>query len=70
MNKNSCYVVFSPKNPADFENRKRFLVTLNTLRNYIGSSNAQAIAVRSSICLTDKCTFRLRKLGKIEIYFK
>lgn len=70
MNKNSCYVVFSPKNHKNYEERKRFLITRNTISTYIGKNNAQAVDMRATKCLTDKCTIQLRKFGKIEIYFK
>lgn len=70
MQKNSCLVVFTPKQPQNYNNRKRFFVTLNTLQQYIGSGNAESVLFGFNSARTDKCTFKFRKYGKIEIYVK
>lgn len=63
-------IVFTPNNCELFNNRKRFLVSPNTLHTYVGVSNAETSLNRFKNCSTDKCICKFRKYGKIEIYNK
>lgn len=62
-------IVFTPKDSRQYIN-KRFLISINQLSKYIGSHNAAAVLNRFERCQQDKCTIKLRKHGKIEIYQK
>lgn len=61
--------VFTPKEKTLYVN-KRFLISINQLEKYIGSHNATVVLNRFEKCKQDKCTIKLRKHGKIEIYQK
>jgi len=65
-----CLVVFEPKNKHNYKNRRRFLITLNTMSKYIGEKNAQALKFELKEIRTDKHTRKYRSHGKIEIYWK
>ena len=62
-------IVFTPKDNQQYVN-KRFLISVNQLSKYIGSHNATVVLNRFERCQQDKCTIKLRKYGKIEIYQK
>lgn len=49
---------------------KRFLVSENQLKNYVGEHNANTAILRHLKNGKDKTTIRLRKYGKIDIYNK
>ena len=62
-------IVFTPKDNQQYVN-KRFLISINQLSKYIGSQNVSVVLSRFGRCNQDKCTIKLRKFGKIEIYQK
>lgn len=63
-------VVFQPKNPELFGNRRRFCVGIYSLHKYVGEANA-VTAVRLAIeGKEDKFTRVFRKWGKVEFYNK
>ena len=62
--------VFTPKNYENFDNRKRFLVSVNRLSIYIGQKNAETAQIRIKKNKSDKCTIKFRTHGKLEIYSK
>jgi hypothetical protein len=63
-------VVFTPKYPELYKNRRRFLVTRNTLEKYVTSQNANKCLLYAMSCDKDKCTVNLRNYGRVEIYYK
>lgn len=67
--KNDFLIVFSPKSPENYNKRKRFLISINQLKRYIGNNDLNVIKQTHSL-KQDKHTLKLRKYGKIEIYLK
>lgn len=63
-------IVFSPKDRNFFQGKRRFLISVNRLHVYVGKNNAEMTLNHFSKSSTDKCTVKLRKFGKIEIYNK
>jgi hypothetical protein len=63
-------IVFQPKNPAEFNNRRRFAVGANSLQDYVGEYNANQAISRAFASSGDKSTVRLRKFGKLDFYVK
>lgn len=63
-------IVYQPKDPEQFEGKKRFAVGANSLHKYVGEHNAEIAIERALNSLDDKCTVRLRKHGRIEFYKK
>jgi hypothetical protein len=63
-------VVFSPKEPQMYQDRKRFYISINRLSFYVGQNNSLAVITALKVCTTDKSTMRFRKYGKLEIYSK
>ncbi len=68
MNKD-YFIVFSPRDTDKYIN-KRFLVSVNQLKNYIGVKNANKALLKADNLKTNKCTLKYRLYGKIEIYLK
>lgn len=65
-----CLIVFQPKDKTNYANRRRFLVSLYTLSNYIGVSNATVVRSKYECMTVDKSTILFRKYGRIDIYLK
>ena len=59
-------IVFSPKTKKP---NRRFLVSINQLKKYIGKNDIKVIKAVQNLT-TNKTTLRFRKFGKIEIYLK
>ncbi|SNS02408.1 hypothetical protein [Flavobacterium sp. ov086] len=68
MNKDYL-IVFSPKDTKKYIN-KRFLVSINQLKKYIGLENANKAVLKAETLDKDKLTLKYRSYGKIEIYLK
>ncbi|MEA9415914.1 hypothetical protein [Flavobacterium sp. PL02] len=68
MNKDYL-IVFTPLEKSKYIN-KRFLVSMNQLKKYIGSNNAYKAFVKAENLKTNKLTLKYRTHGKIEIYLK
>lgn len=64
------YFVYSPSKGLYPDFSPRFLVSVNTLKKYIGENNANKVILKASCLIHDKCTLRFRKYGKIDIYLK
>ena len=63
-------IVFTPNEIQKYNRRIRFLISVNRLSFYVGSDNAKKALERFLRSRQDKCTVKLRKYGKIEIYNK
>jgi hypothetical protein len=68
MNKDYL-IVFSPKDRTKYIN-KRFLVSINQLKKYIGLNNANKAFLKAESLKENKLTLKYRLYGKIEIYLK
>jgi hypothetical protein len=68
MNKDYL-IVFTPLEQTKYIN-KRFLVSINQLKKYIGIDNANKAFLKAESLQTNKCTLKFRSHGKIEIYLK
>jgi hypothetical protein len=68
MNKDYL-IVFTPLEKRKYIN-KRFLVSINQLKKYIGQNNANKAFVKAENLKTNKLTLKYRTYGKIEIYLK
>lgn len=68
MNKDYL-IVFTPLEKRKYIN-KRFLVSINQLKNYIGLDNANKAFLKAQNLKTNKLTLKYRTYGKIEIYLK
>lgn len=67
--KNSHYkVVFQPKNPALFENKRRFAIGTGSIAKYIGEDNAKVVHRRVESSKEDSTHCLFRKWGKISVY--
>lgn len=65
--KSDFLIVFEPK---DRKPNRRFLVSPNTLPNYITKSNANKVICEAKNLKENKRTLKFRKYGKIDIYLK
>lgn len=63
-------IVFQPKNPALFNNRRRFAIGGGQIAKYIGEHNAEVAIERAFNGTSDKCVVKLRKQGTIIFYNK
>lgn len=63
-------VVLTPNDREQFGNRRRFMVTANSLINYVGFDNANTAVLRAFNSQEYKYTVRLRKYGRIDFYSK
>jgi len=63
-------VVFTPRDKAQYNGKKRFLVSLNQLSKYMGPENANRTVLRLRKSFADKTTIKLRTRGKFEFYSK
>ncbi|MEA9415706.1 hypothetical protein [Flavobacterium sp. PL02] len=68
MNKDYL-IVFTPVDKSKYIN-KRFLVSMNQLKKYIGPNNANKAFLKAENLKTNKLTLKYRTHGKIEIYLK
>lgn len=68
MNKDYL-IVFTPVEKRKYIN-KRFLVSMNQLKKYIGLNNANKAFLKAENLKTNKLTLKYRTYGKIEIYLK
>ena len=68
MNKDYL-IVFTSKDFTKYPN-KRFLVSVNQLKKYVGDSNANKAILKAKELTVDKLTLKFRSYGKIEIYLK
>lgn len=50
--------------------KRRFLVSPVQLHRYISTSNANKALQAAQNLITNKCTLKFRKYGKIDIYLK
>ena len=62
-------IVYSPKDFTKYPN-KRFLVSINQLKKYVGDLNANRTILKAEKLTTDKLTLKFRSYGKLEIYLK
>lgn len=62
--------VFRPKNSENFNGRKAFGVSANTLAQYIGEDNASKLLEKVWNMLEDKGRFKYRVQGTIYAYTK
>lgn len=65
---NDVLICFEPKQPKD--KRKRFLISVNTLKNYITEKNANKALESIKNQKVNKTTIKFRKYGKLDIYLK
>ena len=65
LKSNDYYVVLTDK-----EINKRWLVTINSLKNYVTSDYAFKARLKASKMKTNKCTIKMRNGLKIEINLK
>ncbi len=63
-------VVFQPNDADTHGGRKRFLVSANSLQNYVGSKNAFKAILRAFSSREYKYTVRLRKFEKRRSIYK
>lgn len=63
-------VVFEPKNPENFNNRRRFAISPNQLEKYVGFHNANTALLKAFAMKTDSIRVKLRKCGTIDFYLK
>lgn len=63
-------IVFQPKDPGNFGDKRRFAVGAYSLGKYVGEMNAKTALSRALKSKDDKCTVRLRKHGRIDFYTK
>lgn len=61
--------VYQP-NPDLKPEKRRFAVSMNTLKNYVGEHNALQAISRAFASDTDKVRVKLRKYGIIDFYVK
>jgi hypothetical protein len=66
---NHFKIVYQPYLPPGCK-RKRFLVSANRLKDYIGENNAIKCFERALNSRADKCRCKLRKHGIIDFYVK
>lgn len=59
-------VVYQPKEKLG--KYKRFFVTMKTLKNYVGETNANKAIQRAKNSKGDKYSVLLRKFGRIDFY--
>ena len=62
-------IVFQPKDPSTY-NKRRFGVGAGSLAKYVGEQNAKTAIQRALKSTEDKCTVKLRTLGRIDFYVK
>lgn len=62
-------VVFQPKD-KEIYGKRRFLVSINKLHNYVGVLNANKAITDALDCKCDRYTKKLRKFGRIDFYRK
>lgn len=65
-------IVFQPKVPSDFGNRRRFGIGVKSLANYIGESNAESVInrIKKHECVSTDGVIRvrLRNTGRVDVY--
>lgn len=67
--KNSYNIVFQPKDRR-YTRRKKFMISVNRLADYIGKSNAKKVLFLLENSLDEKWQMQFRKYGKLWIYGK
>lgn len=70
MANNQLLINYEPSTLVKIEWNKRFLVSENQLKNYVGEINANKAVLRHLKSGMDKTIIKLRKYGKLEIYNK
>lgn len=67
--KQKFLIVFQPKDRR-YTRRKKFLISVNRLPDYIGKSNAAKVVFLLENSLDEKWQMLFRKYGKLWIYGK
>lgn len=62
-------IVFQPKDRR-YTKRKKFMISVNRLADYIGKSNEKKVLFMLENSLDEKFIVKLRKYGKLWIYGK
>lgn len=63
-------ITFQPKDPQQFEGRRRFSVGAHSLHKYIGSKNAASALATAMESTGDKIRIKFRKMGWVDFYSK
>ncbi len=63
-------LVYQPNQANVFSHSRRFLVSANRLKNYIGQDNAEKVLEIADNLTMDKHRKRFRKYGIVDIYLK
>lgn len=63
-------IVFQPKNPDDFQGRRRFLIGAYSLHKYLGEKNAEVAISKALMNKNDRYTKLFRTKGRIDFYNK
>lgn len=63
-------IVFQPKNPEDFNGKRRFAIGAGKLAEYLGEKNAETAIERALNTLDDKIRVKFRNTGWVDFYVK